>query len=94
MLKRQNSVLERAHQLEVVLLALRKQGPSLQDFPKEPKLSLPTKFDENRSQFRGSLNQVCLVIQMHLHRYPRNVSRVGLVRTLVIGIVYHGLHHY
>ena len=56
---------ERVHQLEAVVLTLRQQSPSIHDYPKEPKLSLPAKFDGNRSQFRGFLNQVRLVLQMH-----------------------------
>ena len=41
------------------------------------------KFDGTRSQFRGFLNQVQLVIQMHPSRYPTDVSRVGIVGTLL-----------
>ena len=76
---------ERVRQLEAVVQALRQQGPSLHDSPKEPKLSLPAKFDGTRSQFRGFLNQVRLVIQMHPSRYPTDISRVGLVGTLLTG---------
>ena len=36
-------------------------------------------------QFRGFLNQVRLVIQMHPSRYPNDVSRVGLVGMLLRG---------
>ena len=43
------------------------------------------KFDGTRSQFRGFLNQVRLVFQMHPTRYPTNSARVGLVRTLLTG---------
>ena len=52
---------------------------------KEPKISLPTKFDGTRSQFRGFLNQVQLVIKLHPSRYPTDVARVGLVGTLLTG---------
>ena len=52
---------------------------------KEPKIALPAKFDGTRSQFRGFLNQVHLVIQMHPTRYPTNASRVGLIGTLLSG---------
>ena len=45
----------------------------------------PMKFDELRSQFRGFLNQVRLVIQMHPSRYPTDASLVGLVGTLLTG---------
>ena len=76
---------ERVRQLEAIVQALRQQGPSLHDSPKEPKLSLPAKFDGAQSQFRGFLNQVRLVIQMHPSRYPTDISRVGLVGTLLTG---------
>ena len=52
---------------------------------KQPKISLPAKFDSTRSQFRGFLNQVRLVIKLHPSRYPTNVARVGLVGTLLTG---------
>ena len=52
---------------------------------KEPKISLPTKFDGTRSQFRGFLNQVRLIIYMHPNRYPVDATRVGLVGTLLTG---------
>ena len=53
--------------------------------PKEPMIGLPTKFDGTRSQFRGFLNQVRLVLQMHPSRYPTDASRVGLIGTLLNG---------
>ena len=52
---------------------------------KEPKISVPTKFDGTRSQFRGFLNQVRLIIQMHRTNYPTDASRVGLVGSLLSG---------
>ena len=63
--------------------ALQQQGSSPQGFHKEPKIGLPVKFDGTRSQFRGFLNQVRLVIQMHPSRYPTDASRVGLISTLL-----------
>ena len=43
------------------------------------------KFDGTQSQFRGFLNQVRLVIQMHPSRYPTGASRMGVVGTLLRG---------
>ena len=71
------------HQLETTLLQW--QAAEVQTLSKEPKISLPAKFDGTRSQFRGFLNQVRLVIKLHPSRYPTYVSRVGLVGTLLIG---------
>ena len=76
---------KRVHQLEAMVLSLRQQDSTYQNLPKEPKISLPGKFDGTRSQFRGFLNQVRLVIHMHPNRYPTDASRVGLVGTLLTG---------
>jgi hypothetical protein len=76
---------QRVQQLELVVLSLRQQGSTSHSSIKEPKISLPAKFDGTRSQFRGFLNQVRLVINMHPNRYPSDASRVGLVGTLLTG---------
>ena len=76
---------KRVQQLELVVLSLRQQGSTSHISIKEPKISLPAKFDGTRSQFRGFLNQVRLVINMHPNRYPSDASRVGLVGTLLTG---------
>jgi hypothetical protein len=75
----------RVKQLEATIVSLQQQGSNHQGIHKDPKFGLPTKFDGTRSQFRGFLNQVRLVIQMHPSRYPTDVSRVGLVGTLLSG---------
>ena len=75
----------RLQQLEETIVTLQQQGSNSQGIHKEPKIGLPTKFDGSRSQFRGFLNQVRLVIQMHPSRYPTDASRVGLVGTLLSG---------
>ena len=46
----------RVQQLEATIVAMQQQGPSTQGIHKEPKISLPVKFDGTRSQFRGFLN--------------------------------------
>ena len=61
---------QRVHQLEAALITLRQQALQAQNSTKEPKISLPSKFDGTRSQFRGFLNQVRLVFQMHPTQYP------------------------
>ena len=75
----------RVQQLEATIISLQQQASCSQGIHREPKIGLPTKFDGNRSQFRGFLNQVRLVIQMHPSRYPTDASRVGLVGTLLSG---------
>ena len=75
----------RVQQLEATIVALQQQGSSPQGLHKEPKIGLPVKFDGTRSQFRGFLNQVRLVMQMHPSRYPIDASRVGLIGMLLSG---------
>jgi hypothetical protein len=52
----------------------------------EPKISLPEKFDGTRPKFWGFVSQVCLIIQLHLHRYSDDTTRIGFVGTLRAGI--------
>ena len=52
----------RVQQLEETITSLQQQGSSTQAVHKEPKIGLPVKFDGIRSQFRGFLNQIRLVI--------------------------------
>ena len=63
--------------------------PAAQTLPiqqqKEPRVSLPEKFDGTRSKFRGFVNQIRLVIFLQPERYPTEASRVGLVGTLLAG---------
>ena len=66
-------------------MSLREQASGAQNSPREPKISLPAKFDGTRSLFRGFLNQVHLVIQLYPNQYPTNVACVGLVGTLLCG---------
>ncbi len=51
----------------------------------EPKISLPKKFDGTHPKFWGFVNQVRLIIQLHLRRYLDDTTRVGFVRTLHTG---------
>ena len=80
-----NELSQRVVQLESALVALRQQAGTSQTFAKEPKICLPGKFDGTRSQFRGFLNQVRLVIHLHPSRYPTDASQVGLIGTLLSG---------
>lgn len=52
---------------------------------KEPRVSLPDKFDGTRSKFRGFVNQIRLITVLQPERYPTEESRVGLVGTLLTG---------
>ena len=49
---------------------------------KEPRVSLPEKFDGTCSKFRGFVNQVRLITMLQPQRY---LARVGLVGTLLTG---------
>jgi hypothetical protein len=64
--------------------------PSIQQDPavlqrKEPRVSLPDKFDGTRSKFRGFVNQIRLITILQPERYPTEEARVGLVGTLLTG---------
>jgi len=50
-----------------------------------PKISLPEKFDGTRHRFRGFINQVRLVIQLHPDVYATEINQVGLIGTLLTG---------
>ena len=76
---------QRVHQLEATILTLREQALGAPNSPREPNISLPAKFDGTRPLFRGFLNQVRLVIQLHPTRYSTDAARVGLVGTLLCG---------
>ena len=84
--QQQEEFTRRVQQLESTIIILQQQRVEGQGSIKEPKISLPAKFDGSRTHFRGFLNQVCLVIQMETMRYPIDASRVGLVGTLLTGI--------
>ena len=73
----------RVQQLESAIVALQQLKVDGQGVLKEPKISLPAKFDGSRAHFRGFINQVRLVIQMHPTRYPMDSSQVELVGTLL-----------
>ena len=75
----------RVQQLESAIVALQQLKVDSQRVLKEPKISLPAKFDGSRAFFRGFINQVRLVIQMHPTRYPTDSSQVRLVGTLLTG---------
>jgi hypothetical protein len=52
---------------------------------KEPQINLPKKFDDTYSKFRGFVNQVCIIIQLHQHHYLDDQTQVGLIGTLLLG---------
>ena len=83
--QQQDDFTRRVQQFESTIVALQQQRVEGQGIIKEPKICLPTKFDGSRAHFRGFLNQVRLVIQMHPTCYPTDASRVGLVGTLLTG---------
>lgn len=79
----------RVHQLQTsvpgeVVSAIVQQVPLVQP-QKEPRVSLPDKFDGTRSKFRGFVNQIRLITVLQPQRYPTEESRVGLVGTLLTG---------
>jgi len=53
----------------------------------EPKISLPEKFDGTHLKFRGFVNQVRLIMQLHPYHYFDDTTRVGFIGTLLTGSV-------
>ena len=84
--QQQEEFTRRVQELEITIVILQQQRGGGQGIIKVPKISLPVKFDGSRAHFRGFLNQVRFVIQMHPTCYPIDASRVGLVGTLLTGI--------
>ena len=87
MFQQHEALSQQIEQLEATILSLREQSSGAQNCLKEPKISLPAKFDGTRSLFRVFWNQVGLVIQVHPNRYLADAARVGLVGTLLSGTI-------
>jgi hypothetical protein len=47
-------------------------------------INLFDKFDHAHSKFQGFVNQMCLVIQLHPHRYRIGIIQVGFISTLLL----------
>jgi hypothetical protein len=59
--------------------------PALAMVAPKPKISLPENFDGTCLKFRGFVNQVHLIMQLHPRRYFDDTTRVGFVGTLLTG---------
>ena len=77
---------------ELILLAerLRVENEALKGIPArtqhlEPHVSLPAKFDGERSYTRNFVNQVKLVFTLQPLRYPDDRTKIGLIGTLLMG---------
>ncbi len=57
--------------------------PALAMVAPEPQISLPKKFDGTRLKFRGFVNQVRLIMQLHPRHYFDDTTHVGFVGTLL-----------
>jgi hypothetical protein len=51
--------------------------------PKEPWVSLPEKFDKDRTKLRDFVNQVRLVFRLQPHIYATEETQVGLIGSLL-----------
>jgi hypothetical protein len=52
---------------------------------KEPKASMPDKFDGTRTNFRGFVQQVRLYLRLYPSRYPDGFTQVAFIGTLLSG---------
>ena len=53
--------------------------------PKEPRVSLPDKFDGDRTKLRDFVNQIRLVFRLQPQRYSTEEIQVGFIETLLTG---------
>ena len=53
--------------------------------PKEPRVSLPEKFDGDRTKLRDFVNQIRLVFRLQPQRYSTEEIQVGFIGTLLTG---------
>ena len=51
----------------------------------EPKVSLPAKYNGNKSDFRSFVSQVRLIFQLQPHRYHSDFIKTGFIGTLLVG---------
>ena len=59
--------------------------PQAAQAPKEPRVSLPEKFNGDRTKLRDFVNQIRLVFRLQPHRYSTEETQVGLIGTLLTG---------
>jgi hypothetical protein len=75
-------------QLQVVHTAVHVPTPAVNpvpEAPKEPRVSLPEKFDGDRTKLRDFVNQVRLVFRLQPHIYATEETQVGLMGLLFTG---------
>jgi hypothetical protein len=61
---------------------------ALQQVPqpiREPRISLPEKFDGTQSKFRDFINQIQLIFWLQPQQYPTETSQVSLIGTFLSG---------
>ena len=82
-----HNTIGQVHAAEVSpLTSLQQQAPTTSsNEAKEPRVSLPKKFNYTRSKFQGFVNQVQLITILQPQRYPTDATHVGLVGTLLTG---------
>lgn len=88
-LQQENASLRNAmEQLQVAHVPIHVPVPAanpVPQVPKEPRVSLPEKFDGDRTKLRDFVNQIRLVFRLQPQRYSTEETRVGLIGTLLTG---------
>lgn len=59
-----------------------------------PKVPLPEKFEGDRKQFRGFINQLDLVFMINADRYQHDYIKIGVIGTLLKGSALAWFSHY
>ena len=81
------------HSLQQEVIRLREAGHVSHTSPldisristREPKASMPDKFDGTRANFRGFVQQVRLYLRLYPSRYPDGFTQVAFIGTLLSG---------
>lgn len=72
--------------LKVIVDQLRQENSELRNKQTlEPKISLPAKYDGNKSEFRSFVSQVRLIFQLQPNRYSSDFVKTGFIGTLLVG---------
>ena len=72
--------------LKFLLSNLQQENEMLRNRPSlEPNVSLPLKYDGNKSEFRSFVSQVKLIFQLQPLRFSTDFLKTGFIGTLLIG---------
>jgi hypothetical protein len=80
-----NDVLTEQNQTLAAHMKSHQEVPATEIPVKEPKITLPEKFDGSRAKFRGFINQLKLTFQMAPSRYATDQVKIATLGSLLTG---------